>query len=403
LDRRSLKTFRHEEKAVSRALSGLSVLDFTTTIAGPHCTRLLGDLGAEVVKIEAPEGDMMRSRMPLRNGASTSFGQLNAGKKSVVLDMKSAKAVDAVHRLAERTDVVVENFRPGVMRRLGLDYAALGKANRRLVYCAISGYGQTGPSADLPAYAPVIHAVSGYDLAHMSYQPNRSRPDNCGVYIADVMSGTYAFGAILAALHQRERTGLGQLVDVSMLESMLSLTLTEIQFAQFTVPPPGKHLFGPVATAEGFISLAVASERSFQGLAAAAGRLDWLTDPRFADYADRRANWDKLMDEFEAWSKKLGNAECLKALHSNSVPAAAYRTVREAINDPQIAHRSAFSEVRDCGGSFRALNPPFRMSESAVCAGTHAPALGEHTRPVLRAAGLSDAEIEALIQCGGTG
>jgi CoA:oxalate CoA-transferase len=388
---------------VTPALSGLSVLDFTTTIAGPHCTRLLADLGAEVIKIEAPEGDMMRSRMPLRNGASTSFGQLNAGKKSVVLDLKSAKAVEAVHRLAERADVVVENFRPGVMRRLGLDYAALGKTNRRLVYCAISGYGQTGPSATLPAYAPVIHAASGYDLAHMSYQPDRLRPDNCGVYIADVLSGTYAFGAIMAALNQRERTGLGQLVDVSMLESMLTLTLPELQLAQFNVPPPSKHLFGPVATAEGFISLAVASERTFQGLAAAAGRLDWLTDPRFADYADRRANWDKLMDEFEAWSKKLGNADCLKALDANGVPAAAYRTVREAMDDPQLAHRSAFSEVRDGGGSFRALNPPFRMSASAACAGAHAPALGEHTRPVLRAAGFSDAEIDALMECGRTG
>ena len=388
---------------MTRALSGLSVLDFTTTIAGPHCTRLLADLGAEVIKIEAPEGDMMRSRMPLRNGASTSFGQLNAGKKSVVLDLKSAQAVEAVHRLAERADVVVENFRPGVMRRLGLDYAALGKTNRRLVYCAISGYGQTGPSATLPAYAPVIHAASGYDLAHMSYQPDRLRPDNCGVYIADVLSGTYAFGAIMAALNQRERTGLGQLVDVSMLESMLTLTLPELQLAQFNVPPPSKHLFGPVATAEGFISLAVASERTFQGLAAAAGRLDWLTDPRFADYADRRANWDKLMDEFEAWSKKLGNADCLKALDANGVPAAAYRTVREAMNDPQLAHRSAFSEVRDGGGSFRALNPPFRMSASAACAGAHAPALGEHTRPMLRAAGFSNAEIDALMECGRTG
>jgi CoA:oxalate CoA-transferase len=388
---------------VTRALSGLSVLDFTTTIAGPHCTRLLADLGAEVVKIEAPEGDMMRSRMPLRNGASTSFGQLNAGKKSVVFDLKHANAVKAVHRLADRADVVVENFRPGVMQRLGLCYATLSKTNRRLVYCAISGYGQTGPSANLPAYAPVIHAASGYDLAHMSYQPDRSRPDNCGVYIADVLSGTYAFGAILAALNQRESTGLGQLVDVSMLESMLTLTLPEMQLAQFNVPLPSKHLFGPVATAEGFISLAVASERTFQGLAAAADRLDWLSDPRFANYADRRANWDKLMDELEAWSQKLGNADCLKALDANGVPAAAYRTVREAMKDPQLAHRSAFSEVRDGGGLFRALNPPFRMSRSAACAGTHAPALGEHTQSVLRAAGFLDAEIDALIDCGRTG
>ena len=342
---------------MTRALSGLSVVDFTTTIAGPHCTRLLADLGADVVKIEPPEGDLMRSRMPLRNGASTSCGQLNAGKKSVVLDLKSAKAVEAVHRLAERADVVVENFRPGVMWRLGLDYAALGKANRRLVYCAISGYGQTGPSSNLPAYAPVIHAASGYDLAHLSYQPDRSRPDNCGIYIADVLSGTYAFGAILAALNQRETTGLGQLIDVSMLESMLTLTLPEMQLAQFNVPPPGRHLFGPVATAEGFISVAVASERTFQGLAAATGRLDWLRDPRFAAYPDRRANWDKLMDELEAWTKRRGTTECLGALDAHGVPAAAYRTVREAMNDPQLAHRSAFSEVRDSGGSFRALNP----------------------------------------------
>ena len=386
---------------MTRALSGLNVLDFTTTIAGPHCTRLLADLGAEVIKIEAPEGDMMRSRMPLRNGVSTSFGQLNAGKKSVVLDLKSAKAVEAVHRLAERADVVAENFRPGVMQRLGLDYTALGKTNRRLVYCAISGYGQTGPSAILPAYAPVIHAASGYDLAHLSYQPDRSRPDNCGVYIADVLSGTYAFGAILAALNQRQSTGLGQLVDVSMLESMLTLTLPEMQLAQFNVALPSRHLFGPVATAEGFISLAIASERTFQGLAAAADRLDWLSDPRFANYADRRANWDKLMDELETWSKKLDSADCLRALDANGVPAAAYRTVREAMNDPQLAHRSAFSEVRDGGGTFRALNPPFRMSRSAACAGTHAPALGEHTRSVLGTAGFTDAEIDALIKCGG--
>jgi CoA:oxalate CoA-transferase len=378
------------------ALSGLRVLDFTTTIAGPHCTRLLADLGADVVKIESPDGDMMRSRSPLRHGASTSFGQLNAGKRSVVLDMKRDDAVAVLHRLAERADVVVENFRPGVMLRLGLDYPALSRTNQRLVYCAISGYGQTGPSSSLPAYAPVIHAASGYDLAHMSYQPGRVRPDNCGVYIADVLSGTYAFGAIMAALNQRHATGLGQLVDVSMMEAMLTLTLTEMQTAQFTVPPPGRHLFCPVATADGFLSLAVASERTFRGLAAAAGRPDWLTDPRFAAYPDRRANWDQLMDEFEAWSRTLGNAQCLKALDANGVPAAAYRTVREAMNDPQLAHRGAFAEVHDAGGSFRALNPPFRMSQSQTRVGATAAALGEHTREVLREARYGEHEIEAL-------
>ena len=367
-----------------RAYAGLRVLDFTTTIAGPHCTRLLADLGAEVVKIEPPEGDMMRSRLPLRGGASSYFGQLNAGKKSVVLDLKTESAVAAARRLAADADILVENYRPGVMRRLGLDYTVLGTTNRRLIYCSISGYGQTGPSADMPAYAPVIHASSGFDLTNMAYQQGRQRPDHCGVYVADVLAGTYALAAIGAALHQRQATGEGQHLDISMLESMLSLTLTELQTAQFEVPPlPSRPIFGPVATGDGYISMAVASERTFCGMAAAAGRSDWLTDPRFAKYLDRRANWGTLMDEFEAWSKTLSSAECLLALDRNSVPAAAYRTVREAMADPQLEHRGAFAEVRDAGGSFKALNPPFRMSASATMVGSRAPALGEHSRDVL--------------------
>jgi CoA:oxalate CoA-transferase len=381
---------------MTAVFAGLRVVDFTTTIAGPHCSRLMADLGAQVIKIESPEGDMMRLRAPLRSGVSAMFGQLNAGKKSIVLDLKKPRAVAAARKLVERADVLVENYRPGVMKRLGLDYASLSPANPRLVYCAISGYGQTGPSSLLPAYAPVIHATSGYDLAHLSYQEHRARPENCGVYIADVLSGTYAFGAILAALRQRDATGRGQLVDVSMLECMLTLTLTEMQTAQFHIAPPGRALFGPVATADGFINVAVASERTFQGLAVTAGRKDWLTDPRFAAYTDRRANWGELMDQFETWSKKLSKAECLAALDRNGVPAAAYRTVREAMADPQLAHRGAFSEVHDVGGSFLALNPPFRMSGSQVRAGELAAALGEHTRAVLREAGCSEAEIEAL-------
>ena len=185
---------------MARPFAGLRVLDFTTTIAGPHCTRLLADMGAEVIKIESLEGDMMRSRPPLRNGASTYFGQLNAGKKSVVLDLKSRAAIDAIHALLADTDILVENFRPGVMQRLGLGYPALATAYPRLIYCAISGYGQTGPSSQLPAYAPVVHAASGFDLAHLGYQEGRTRPDYCGLFIADVAVGTYAFGAIGAAL-----------------------------------------------------------------------------------------------------------------------------------------------------------------------------------------------------------
>src|SRR5499433_874503 len=273
------------------ALDGLRVLDFTTTIAGPHCGRMLADLGAEVIKIESPEGDMMRTRPPLRDGASTSYGQLNTGKKSVVLNLKSPPGVAAARRLVATADVVVENFRPGVMRRFGLDYPALKAIKPELIYCAISGYGQTGPSSQLPAYAPVIHAASGYDLAHMAYQGEERRPDYCGIYIADVLTGTYAFGAIMTALYDHQLTGRGQMIDVSMLESMLSLTLSEIQAAQFALPPLGRPIFGPIVAKDGYINLSIASERTFQNLAAASGHPQWLTDPRFAEYTKRRANW----------------------------------------------------------------------------------------------------------------
>src|SRR3954468_13644643 len=200
-------------------LHGIRVLDFTPTIAGPHCTRMMADLGATVIKIEAPEGDLLRTRPPLRSGASTSFGQLNCGKLSMVLDLKAPAAQAAIKALLPTIDVVVENFRPGVMRRFGLQYDVLTAIKPHLVYGAISGYGQTGPSSELAAYAPAIHAASGYDMAHISYQDGRNRPDNCGIYVPDVMRGTYAFGGIVSALWHRERTGEGQMVDVSMLES----------------------------------------------------------------------------------------------------------------------------------------------------------------------------------------
>ncbi len=384
----------------SEILAGLRVVDLTTTIAGPHCTRLLADLGAQVVKIEAPDGDMMRTRPPLRDGASSHFGQLNAGKRSVVLDLKQPAAVEIVKRLVQRTDVLVENFRPGVMARLGLDYASLATLRPELIYCAISGYGQTGPSADLPAYAPVIHAASGYDVAHMSYQEGRTRPDNNGIFIADVLSGTYAFGAILAALHQRHESGRGQLVDVSMLESMLTMTLAEIQGAQFPLPPPGRPMFGPIATGDGYLMLAVASERTFRDLARAAGREDWLADTRFAAYADRRRNWHLLIDELEQWSRGLTTDECRAAFDRFGVPCSVYRTVAEAMADPQIAHRQAFAEVHDRGGTFRALNPPFRLSAAAATVRPFVAALGEHGAGVLAEAGYTPDEIEAFRKTG---
>ena len=386
---------------MTSTFKGLRVADFTTTIAGPHCTRLLADLGAEVIKLEPPEGDMMRSRAPLRDGASTSFGQLNTGKKSIVLDLKHPDGVAVARRLVATADVLVENFRPGVMQRFGLDYPALQAVKPDLVYCAISGYGQSGPSAGLPAYAPVIHAASGYDLAHLAYQGGDRRPDYCGIYIADVLTGTYAFGAIVTALYQRQATGEGQLIDVSMLESMLSLTLSEIQLAQFPASYiAGRPVFGPIATKDGYVNLSVASERTFRNLAAACVREDWIGDPRFAEYMHRRANWGQLIDELEAWSTTLTSAEVQAIFDRHQVPSSPYRTVKEAIADPQLAHRRSLAEVHDRGGTFQALNPPFRFSASSAAAQPWVAALGEHGAAVLGELGYSRSEIDALANAG---
>ena len=381
------------EGNLTGSLAGLRVVDFSTTIAGPHCARMLADMGAEVIKIETAEGETMRNRPPVRNGCSTTFGQLNVGKKSLVLDLKSPEGIEVVRRLLASADILVENFRPGVMRRLRLDYATLHALNPKLIYCSISGYGQTGPSAELPAYAPVIHAASGYDMAHLSYQPGRSRPDYCGIYHADVLTGVYAFGAISAALYQRAVTGSGQHIDVSMLESMLSLTLNELQWSQFEVPPTPRPMYGPIETSDGFVMVAIASEKTFQGLVKAIGRPEWVDDPRFVNYSDRRNNWAHLMDGVEAWSRSVTTERCLAELNKEGVPSSAYRTVAQALSDPQIAHRRALSDVKDGGGTFKVLNLPFRMSGARVAAGKRMSTLGEHTRALLKETGHSEDQI----------
>ena len=379
------------------ALAGIRVLDFTTTIAGPHCTRLIADLGAEVIKIESPEGELMRSRPPLRDGASAVFAHLNAGKKSVALDLKKPAAVAAVKRLIAGADIVVENFRPGVMRRLGLNYDVLKPIRPDLIYCAISGYGQDGPGADRPAYAPVVHAATGYDLAHLTYQQDqRAKPDFNGIFIADFMAGAYAFGAVMTALVQKRTTGVGQMIDLAMYDAMLGLLMSEFQRAQFPIEMPSRPMFGPVKAKDGYIIIATASERTFSDLARAAGHPEWLEDPRFADYADRRKNWAQFMDLFEGWSGTVPIKELVPILEKFSVPCSPYRTVKEALDDPQAKHRGIMEMVRDAGGLCGVPNPPFRLSASQARARDFTASLGQHTAEVLRAVGLSDAEIAAV-------
>ena len=386
----------NDQRNLTGCFAGLRVLDFSTTIAGPHCSRMLADMGAEVIKIETEDGETMRTRPPVRDNCSTVFGQLNVGKNSLVLDLKSPKGLEAVRRLVATADELVENFRPGVMRWLKLDHASLHAINPKLIYCSISGYGQTGPSAELPAYAPVIHAASGYEMAHLAYQPGRTRPDYCGIYHADVLTGVYAFGAISAALYQRNATGQGQHIDVSMLESMLSLTLNELQWSQFEVKPTQRPMFGPIETSDGYVMMAIASEKTFQSLMQVIGHPEWVSDPRFARYADRRENWVSLIDGAEAWSRTVTTAQCLAALNTHGVPSSAYRTVAEALADPQLAHRGALVEVEDGGGTFNVLNLPFRMSGARVSAAKRMSTLGEHTRAYLKETGLSDDEIASF-------
>jgi len=383
-----------------RPLSGVRILDFSTTIAGPHCSRLMADLGADVIKVESTEGDLMRTRPVLRDGASTMFGQLNVGKQSIVLDLKRPEAVAVVKKLVSTVDIVIENYRPGVMKRLGLDYPELAAINPKLIYCAISGYGQTGPGAGRPAYAPVIHASTGYDMAHLFYQQGRQRPDNCGIFVADYASGAYAMGAVLAALHQRHVTGQGQMVDVSMFESLVGMLLGEVNRAQFDFDSPSRPMYGPIEAADGYVMLATASERTFQDLAAASGRSDWITDPRFEKYADRRMNWGLLIDELEQWSKTLSVAQVVAALEKQGVPCSPYVTVTEALKDPQVAHRGSLCTIDDAAGSYQSPAPPFRFSGSDLQSGPHVASLGEHTRSVLSRAGLDAAEIDRLIRSG---
>ena len=226
-----------------RVLDGVKVLDFTCVISGPYCTRMMADLGADVIKIEPPGGEISRAVPPLRDGHSMFFSHLNAGKRCVSLDLKQASAVATIKDLVRTVDVVVENFSPGVMRRLGLGFADLHTANPDLIMCSISGFGQTGPDAERPAFAPVLHAWSGFDMATLRYQPGLDKPLNMGPPVADNVAALQAFGAICAALYYREKTGRGQYIDIAMFDAMLATMQKDFQV---TIQP--RHLRSLVRT-----------------------------------------------------------------------------------------------------------------------------------------------------------
>lgn len=379
-------------------LSGIRVLDFTQIMAGPHCTRLLADAGAEVIKLEPLGGDQMRQRAPIRDGRSTYYGQLNCGKKSIAVDLRADDGREIAREIAARSDVVVENFRPGAMARLGLDYDALATIKADLVYCSISGFGQTGPAADRPAYAPMINAGSGHDLVHMRYQDEAEKPPNSGIFVPDVLGGTYAFGAIQTALIHKLRTGRGQHIDVSLNEAAISLLIHELQDAQFPSDKP-RAVYGPSRAADGYVIVPPFTDRNFHALAETIGRQEMMEDARFSTAPARAKHWKEMMTMVEAWTSKRTMAECEATLLAAGCPCSAYRDIADALSDPQIVHRGFITDAEDGAGSFRVAGSPYKFSEATVRIGSHVADLGADSRDVLKnVLGWDDGRIDDLVR-----
>jgi crotonobetainyl-CoA:carnitine CoA-transferase CaiB-like acyl-CoA transferase len=388
--------------AGAQPLSGIRVLDFSSMMAGPYCSRWLADLGADVIKVEPPEGDYMRTTAPMRKGHSAYFAHLNCGKRSIVLNLKRASAVEIARQLAARCDVLLEGSRPGVMARLKLDYHALKSDCPSLVYCSVSGYGQEGPRSQSPGYAAIVHATSGFDSAWQSAQGEQAQPPTCGIQIADVVAASFAAMAIQSALLARYRTSRGQHIDLSLAEGMMALMPLDLVRAQF----PGdsrRAMYRPVRAADGFVVVTPITQGNFVDLCLAIGREELRNDIRFATPIARSENWDALLSEVGAWAERRDSASCVAELARRGVPAANYRTVAEALADPQLHTRGFLGRARDAAGEIAVANLPFRLNSAPVRTGVAAvPGLGEHSRQVLAdLLGLGGAELsEALERTG---
>ncbi len=372
----------------TRARAGLKVLDFSIMMAGPYCARLMADLGADVVKVEPPDGDDMRLRHPLRAAPdgrrhSAYFGQLNAGKRSVALDLKQPVDLDTALALALQADVLVENFRPGVMDRLGLGAETLRAKNPRLVYASISGYGQQGPARERAAYAMIVQAASGYERTLARYAGDRTRPAATATFVADVLGGLNAFAAIQTALVQRARTGEGQVVDVALMDSMLNLLIYELQEAQFPVPD-ARPTYGPVAALDGDVLIVPITQRNFDALAEVTALPELRSDPRFATVPSRGAHWQQMMRVVERWTQLRTVGEVVQALDAAGVPCARYADPAELLTDEQAAARALFAPVHDAAGVFTGVNAPWHLSAGGCAIGARVAGVGEHRAEVLR-------------------
>jgi formyl-CoA transferase len=384
------------------ALDGLRVLDVTQVMAGPFCSMLLADFGADVIKIEPPAGDSTR-QMPGAVGLeSPSFNAVNRGKRSLVLNLKVREGRDTLARLAASSDVLVENFRPGVMEDLGLGYAALAAINPRLVYASISGYGQTGPDRDKGGFDLVAQGASG--IMSITGEPGGS-PIKAGVPLTDLGAGLFALVGILAALAHRARTGLGQHVDTSLLEAGVALSVWEATefFTTGVAPRPmgsAHRMFAPyqaIRCADGHVTLGTANDRLFKRLSDLLGHPEWTADPRFADNPTRVTNQAALAAAIEAVTTTQPSAHWLALFEANDIPCGPINDYARVFTDAQIAAREMAVPIdHPVLGSIRALGSPLKMSATPTNARRRAPLLGEHTNAVLNDYGCTESEIVAL-------
>jgi crotonobetainyl-CoA:carnitine CoA-transferase CaiB-like acyl-CoA transferase len=385
-------------------LDGVRVIDFTSIVAGPWATRLLADCGAEVIKVEAVgDGDILRFAPPVNDGMSRVYAHFNRGKKSVSLDLKSPAGLEIARRLIRTADVVVENFRPGVMARLGLDYETVSKANPGLVYCSVSGYGQTGPDAGKAAYAPVVHAASGFDHVMAAAQGGDGAPLTGAVMIADYLAGVYAFGAIQTALLRRERNGVGSHVDVTLIEAMMSLLAIQFQEAQSDAKLPSRQ-FVPMKTLDAYVMVPLVSAKSYHLVYDVIGRPEWRQDPAYASMAGIAAHRREIEAALAAWVASQTTEACVETLSAAGVPVSVYAAPVELFDDPHLIHRGVFAELSDTAGAFTVLNPPFRLSGLPCGAAPAVARAGQDTHETVRTTlALDEAEFGRLQEGGAFG
>ena len=386
---------------MSLPLSKIRVLDFTRILSGPYCTMKLGDMGAEIIKIEARgSGDDTRSWAPPYVGAeSVYFLSVNRNKKSITLDLKSKEGKEIVKKLLRKSDIVVENFRAGVMEKLGFDYKSFKKINPKIVYCSISGYGQTSEQSHQPSFDLVVQGESGFmDITGF---PDGS-PTKAGVSLADLAAGHAAFEGILLALFHRQNTGKGQYIDISLLESLISMFTFQSQIALSTdATPKRKGNLHPTITPyetfetkDGYINVAAGNEGLWKNLCKATNRLDLLTVDKFMVNPKRVENRVELQQELVPVLKQKTSDEWFKIFTEHDVPVGKINTVKEALNLPTVLVREMVIELNHSTvGKMKTVGNPIKMSGAKRYQYKPAPTLGQHTEEVLRSLGYSKKEV----------